>query len=186
MKIITNLCNQCDNEQCIFQSGICRNDCDFFIPKKKNDDLISRQAARNALLNKGQHSKRYKLGETWELNLMEIEEALGELPSVTLQPEIGHWIMKHRTHNSVKHYTGQDEMGETHTISVLERYEVDEPYCSECGKLAGDTSQNYCCACGAKMYLGRTLRYSDNDTARGKEANNERFDRPGSRKRVDR
>ena len=65
--------------------------------------------------------------------------------------ETGHWIMKHRTHNEVKHYTGQDEMGETHTISVLERYEVDEHYCSECGKRAGDTSQNYCCACGAKM-----------------------------------
>ena len=59
--------------------------------------------------------------------------------------------MKHRTHNEVKHYTGQDEMGETHTISVLERYEVDEPYCSKCGKRAGDTSQNYCCACGTKM-----------------------------------
>ena len=68
-----------------------------------------------------------------------------------LERSTGHWIMKHRTHNEVKHYTGQDEMGETHTISVLERYEVDEPYCSECGKLAGDTSQNYCCACGAKM-----------------------------------
>ena len=67
------------------------------------------------------------------------------------EPKTGHWIMKHRTHNEIKHYTGQDEMGETHTISVLERYEADEPYCSECGKRAGDTSQNYCCACGAKM-----------------------------------
>ena len=67
------------------------------------------------------------------------------------QPRTGYWIMKHRTHNEIKHYTGQDEMGETHTISVLERYEADEPYCSECGKRAGDTSQNYCCACGAKM-----------------------------------
>lgn len=73
------------------------------------------------------------------------------LPSVTPQPKMGQWIMKHRTYNKVKHYTGQDEMGETHTISVLERYEVDEPYCSKCGKLAGDTSQDFCCACGAKM-----------------------------------
>lgn len=73
------------------------------------------------------------------------------LPSVTPKPKMGQWIMKHRTHNEVNHYTGQDEMGETHTISVLERYEVDEPYCSKCGKLAGDTSQNFCCACGAKM-----------------------------------
>lgn len=76
---------------------------------------------------------------------------LEDLPPVTPQPKTGHWIIKHRTHNEVKHYTGQDEMGETHTISVLERYEVDEHYCSECGKRAGDTSQDYCCACGAKM-----------------------------------
>lgn len=73
------------------------------------------------------------------------------LPSVTPQQKVGKWIMKHRTYNKVKHYTGQDEMGETHTISVLERYEVNEPYCSKCGKLAGDTSQDFCCACGAKM-----------------------------------
>lgn len=76
---------------------------------------------------------------------------LNELPSVLPQQKVGKWIMKHRTYNKVKHYTGQDEMGEIHTISVLERYEVDEPYCSECGKLAGDTSQDFCCACGAKM-----------------------------------
>ena len=79
------------------------------------------------------------------------ESDLDLLPPVTPQPKMGHWIMKHRSHNELKHYTGQDEMGETHTISVLERYEIDEPYCSECGKLAGDTSQNFCCACGAKM-----------------------------------
>lgn len=56
------------------------------VEPEKCGDCISRQAVRNALLNKGQHSKRYKLCETWELNLMEIEETLGELPSVTPQP----------------------------------------------------------------------------------------------------
>ena len=98
--------------------------------------------------------------ENWTDTEKEIQEVndyrwfksiLEELPSVTPQPKMGRWIMKHRIHNEVKHYTGQDEMGETHTISVLERYEVDEPYCSECGKRAGDTAQDYCCACGAKM-----------------------------------
>ena len=29
----TNLCNQYSNEQCVMQSGICRNNCDFFIDK---------------------------------------------------------------------------------------------------------------------------------------------------------
>lgn len=80
-----------------------------------------------------------------------LRKRINSLPPVTSTRKKGHWIMKHRTHNEMKHYTGQDEMGETHTISVFESYEVDEPYCSECGKLAGDTSQNYCCACGAEM-----------------------------------
>ena len=87
----------------------------------------------------------YKRGDTECIKWLPTAENKGED-----RPK-GHWIMKHRTHNEIKHYTGQDEMGETHTISVLERYEADEPYCSECGKRAGDTSQNYCCACGAKM-----------------------------------
>ena len=46
------------------------------------EDCISRKEARIALLNKGQHSTRYKLGQTWELNLFEIEEVLNDLPSV--------------------------------------------------------------------------------------------------------
>jgi len=44
-------------------------------------DLISRQDAISALLEKGQRSKRYKLGEIWELNFDEIREALATVPS---------------------------------------------------------------------------------------------------------
>ena len=49
------------------------------------NDLISRQATYIALVEKGQASKRYKLGETWELNGEEIREVLDALPSA--QPE---------------------------------------------------------------------------------------------------
>ena len=52
-------------------------------------DLISRQATYLALVEKGQASKRYKLGETWELNGEEIREVLDALPSA--QPEQS-WI----------------------------------------------------------------------------------------------
>ena len=52
------------------------------------DDLIRRQATYLALVEKGQASKRYKLGETWELNGEEIREVLDALPSA--QPEIIH------------------------------------------------------------------------------------------------
>lgn len=106
-----------------------------------SEDAISRQAVIELI-------EGWWVGHTKEDDLV---TEIKSLQPVQPQPKIGHWIMKHRTHNEVKHYTGLDEMGETHTISVLERYEVDEPYCSECGKRAGDTSQNYCCACGAKM-----------------------------------
>lgn len=44
-------------------------------------DLIRREDAINALVEKGQSSKRYKLGEFWELNLLEIKEVLDALPS---------------------------------------------------------------------------------------------------------
>ena len=33
----TSLCNQCTNERCVFASGICRNDCEFFIAKESED-----------------------------------------------------------------------------------------------------------------------------------------------------
>ena len=43
-------------------------------------DLISRRAVELALVEKGQRSKRYKLGEIWELNYDEIREVLSEVP----------------------------------------------------------------------------------------------------------
>ena len=46
------------------------------------DDLISRQISVLTLLEKGQKSRRYKLGEIWELNFDEIREALETVPSV--------------------------------------------------------------------------------------------------------
>ena len=49
------------------------------------DDLISRKAVELAMIEKGQNSKRYRLGETWELNGEEIREALATIPSV--EPE---------------------------------------------------------------------------------------------------
>ena len=46
------------------------------------DELISRQTSVLTLLEKGQKSRRYKLGEIWELNFDEIREALETVPSV--------------------------------------------------------------------------------------------------------
>jgi len=48
-------------------------------------DLISRQDAILALLEKGQRSRRYKLGEIWELNFDEIREVLATMSSAEPQ-----------------------------------------------------------------------------------------------------
>ena len=55
-------------------------------------DLIDRQAAIIALLEKGQKSRRYKLGEFWELNFDEIREALATVPSAEPERKTGKWI----------------------------------------------------------------------------------------------
>lgn len=44
-------------------------------------DLVKRSDILNALIEKGQKSKRYKWGESWELNLTEIKEAIESVPS---------------------------------------------------------------------------------------------------------
>lgn len=66
------------------------------------DDLISRQTSVLTLLEKGQKSRRYKLGEIWELNFDEIREALETVPSVDavevvrckdcIYFELDHWV----------------------------------------------------------------------------------------------
>ena len=45
-------------------------------------DLVARGDILDALIEKGQKSKRYKWGESWELNLSEIKEAVESVPSV--------------------------------------------------------------------------------------------------------
>ena len=47
--------------------------------------LIDMEEAKNALVEKGQASRRHKLGETWELNCEEIFDALCSIPSTKRQ-----------------------------------------------------------------------------------------------------
>lgn len=91
-----------------------------------SDDLISRQAAEMALIEKGQHSRRYKWGEIWELNGLEIREVLDNLPSVQPKEKTGHW---------------NTEIGYDIERTVM---------CDQCRKMAYEPS-NYCPNCGAKM-----------------------------------
>ena len=45
----------------------------------KDNELITRKNIELALLNKGQHSRRYKLSDIWELNYDEIREVLNDV-----------------------------------------------------------------------------------------------------------
>lgn len=63
----------------------------------------------------------------------------------------GRWLYKHRHRGGFRTYEGYDELGEKHSVRVDERYEIDEPYCSECGKWNDSAWLNYCPNCGAKM-----------------------------------
>lgn len=63
----------------------------------------------------------------------------------------GRWVMKHRHHGGFRRYTGVDDYGAQHTITVDERFELDEPYCPFCGKWNESVFLNYCPNCGAKM-----------------------------------
>lgn len=63
----------------------------------------------------------------------------------------GRWVKKHRHRGGFHRATGIDDMGETHTITVDERVEYDDLYCSECGKQSADNFLNYCPNCGARM-----------------------------------
>lgn len=79
-------------------------------------------------------------------------QEINSIPAADVAPVVhGRWIYKHRHRGGIRIYEGKDEMGETRRISVDERYEIDDPYCSECGKLNESVWLNYCPHCGVKM-----------------------------------
>lgn len=109
------------------------------------DDLISRDAARNVI-------------NTWICNrnvvdrIKFIHSDLSALPSIDVAPvKHGKWLYKDRHRKSYRQYTGFDDAGEMHTITVLQESEGKEPYCSECGAQAAESFLDYCPHCGARM-----------------------------------
>lgn len=60
-------------------SAISADDMKKAYVKANEDNYVSKGEVVLALLEKGQHSTRYKLGDTWELNLFEIQEAIDNM-----------------------------------------------------------------------------------------------------------
>ena len=63
----------------------------------------------------------------------------------------GEWVAKHRHWGGFRRVTGVDDMGERRTITIDERCEYDDRYCSKCGKQSPDNFLNFCGYCGAPM-----------------------------------
>ena len=63
----------------------------------------------------------------------------------------GEWVTKHRHRGGFRRATGVDDMGEQRTITIDERCEYDDRYCSKCGKQSPDNFLNFCGYCGAPM-----------------------------------
>ena len=63
----------------------------------------------------------------------------------------GEWVAKHRHRGGFRRVTGVDDIGEQRTITIDERCEYDDRYCSRCGKQSPDNFLNFCGYCGAPM-----------------------------------
>lgn len=63
----------------------------------------------------------------------------------------GEWVTKHRYRGGFRRVTGVDDMGEQRIVTIDERCEYDDRYCSKCGKQSPDNFLNFCGYCGAPM-----------------------------------
>lgn len=96
----------------------------------------------------------------WALeNHDDVYDAVKHTVSEDVMPvKRGHWVYKHRYRGGFRKYTGVDSMGVEHTITVDERYECDDPYCSECNRLNDGSSLKFCPNCGAIMIYSSAKR----------------------------
>ena len=113
------------------------------------NDPIERQAAIIALLEKGQSSRRYKIGEIWELNFDEIREALATVPSAEPERKIGQWVYDENGMDwnlpawVCSECHGRNNMIPTYIRGKDKMIKVEHPL-----RWAGS---KYCPNCGAKM-----------------------------------
>jgi DNA-directed RNA polymerase subunit RPC12/RpoP len=132
---IENLCDSCTNKACIFQSGILRRKCDFYIAPMPHlepdncgnyviqqepcEDAISRKTVLNTLFYKSDNNCEVVLNK-------ELQNRIKALPPVNLQ-KIGHWVRD--------------------TITDLYHCSICRSICHQDPKSKDD----YCRYCGAKM-----------------------------------
>ena len=63
----------------------------------------------------------------------------------------GEWVKRHKHRGGFRRVKGFDDMGEQHEVTIDEKCEYDDLYCSKCGKQSPDNFLNFCGYCGAPM-----------------------------------
>lgn len=63
----------------------------------------------------------------------------------------GEWVKRHKHRGGFRRVKGIDDMGEQHKVTIDERCEYDDLYCSKCGKQSPDNFLNFCGYCGSPM-----------------------------------
>ncbi|OUO75509.1 zinc ribbon domain-containing protein [Anaeromassilibacillus sp. An250] len=63
----------------------------------------------------------------------------------------GEWVKRHKHRGGFRRVKGFDDMGEQHEVTIDERCEYDDLYCSKCGKQSPDNFLNFCGYCGAPV-----------------------------------
>lgn len=61
------------------------------------------------------------------------------------------WVKRHKHRGGFRRVKGIDDIGERHEVTIDERCEYDDLYCSKCGKQSPDNFLNFCGYCGAPM-----------------------------------
>lgn len=93
------------------------------------NDLISRQAAIDALRNEENHAFN-----SYYRGLVKAHKIITDLPPVTPQPKIGHWIMENMSDGDVGYRCS----------------ECNELFWLECGT-PKDNRYNFCPKCGERL-----------------------------------
>lgn len=110
-------------------------------------EYITKEQAINALLLKGQKSTRYKLGETWELNLYEIQEAINTIPVTDVQPVIETEDLATATEQFICKNCGI-------RIENFDKVVLEEDNDGYINKLFHEYRFKFCSECGAKVKEG--------------------------------
>ena len=115
---------------------------------------IEKEAAETISVLPKEHRKyqTLNLDDAYENGWYDALECVGKLQPADVRPVVRwRWEWRHRHRGGFRRVTGEDDFGISHTITVDERYQIDDPYCPFCGKLNESVFLNDCPNCGADM-----------------------------------